>query len=364
MNNLAASLADPAINPTLTVQGENATWRVLRLVSRGDNATGSNFSTGYVVSDQEGKEYYLKAVDLPRVIQFAPSYRESPVAALNEATKAFLYEARISDYCRSGGAHRVVCAVDHGELLLDPRRPMDLVPFLVFELADGDIRAVSVRTNWIDFEWIFRVLRDTATGIRQLHKLNVAHQDIKPSNVMCFEHRARIGDLGRVVCSSLPESVFREPRFTGDNNYAAPEVTYFVQPTSWSEMYRGDIYMLGGIAAYLVASINVTSALTNLVERIDGDYSPWVWRGSYDAILPMLVSVFPQVISSITSAVPPPLQVRFERLLTVLCHPDPKRRNFAGEANSQMVLEKAVSRLDHLCRLAGAYRAGRLRSSK
>ena len=58
--------------------------------------------------------------------------------------------------------------------------------YIVFELASGDIRAEIERLPNFDLAWCLRSLHNATVGVQQLHSKDIAHQDIKPSNVLVF----------------------------------------------------------------------------------------------------------------------------------------------------------------------------------
>jgi serine/threonine protein kinase len=59
--------------------------------------------------------------------------------------------------------------------------------YLIFELADGDIRKTMDAAQQFDLAWALRTFHHITTGLMQLHKAGTAHQDLKPSNVLTFE---------------------------------------------------------------------------------------------------------------------------------------------------------------------------------
>ena len=54
------------------------------------------------------------------------------------------------------------------------------MPYIILELADGDVRH---RLRKVDRQtaWALRALHHTATGLMQLHSQRIAHQDLRPS---------------------------------------------------------------------------------------------------------------------------------------------------------------------------------------
>ena len=54
------------------------------------------------------------------------------------------------------------------------------VQYIVFELADGDVRSVISAADDLDVAWAIRSLHHMAVGLAQLHRTGIAHQDVKP----------------------------------------------------------------------------------------------------------------------------------------------------------------------------------------
>ena len=81
---------------------------------------------------------------------------------------------------------RVVRALDSGSITVDPSIPFTNVPYLIFEAADADIRLHLDTSSASTIAWRLRALHHIATGLKQLHGADIAHQDIKPSNILVF----------------------------------------------------------------------------------------------------------------------------------------------------------------------------------
>src|SRR5437879_7964713 len=95
---------------------------------------------------------------------------------------------------------RIVQALEDGSIVVDPSNAAGIVQYLIFELADGDIRKQLEFNDKIDMVWKLRTLHNTATGLQQLHSREIAHQDVKPSNVLSFGNQgSKLGDLGRAA---------------------------------------------------------------------------------------------------------------------------------------------------------------------
>lgn len=162
-----------------------------------DNGSGGNFSVGYVVNRGE-QTAFLKAIDLSRAMRAAPG------DMLNELKKIIdtaTFEKSLCALCGERRMDRVVLALATGDIVVGPNL-QDRVPYIIFELADGDVRRrMRLVNDGVRAAWIFRALQNAAVGLTQLHSVKVAHQDIKPSNLLHFEKESvfKVGDVGRAI---------------------------------------------------------------------------------------------------------------------------------------------------------------------
>ena len=97
------------------------------------NGTGGNFSVAYVV-ERDRRRAFLKAIDLTTALQ-SPNVLEE----LHQITSAHSFEARILKICEGERMDRVVVALESGQVSVGPNL-QDKAPYLIFELADGDVR--------------------------------------------------------------------------------------------------------------------------------------------------------------------------------------------------------------------------------
>jgi eukaryotic-like serine/threonine-protein kinase len=169
-------------------------WKVVSRVAKQPGATGSVFSVGYLVESQTGRRAFLKALNLARALR-QPNW---PVV-VQAMLETFNFESQLLAVCRHHD--RIVTAIDEGEVDVDPSSPIGRVPYLIFELGEGDIRRHIAVTGKLETAWALRCLHHISVGIAQLHGMGVAHQDLKPSNVLTFgDAGSRVGDLG---CASM-----------------------------------------------------------------------------------------------------------------------------------------------------------------
>ena len=326
-------------------------WTVVELLPRRrPGATGGTFSVGYIVEDETGSRAYLKALDLSKA-----ALSSDPTRALQDLVTAFNFERDLLTACRDRRLDRVVTAVDHGQIILDPILYASLVPFIIFERAEGDIRALMAVSQKFDNAWALRTLHQVTVGLDQLHRSGIAHQDVKPSNVMLFEKGAiaKVGDLGR--SSQVGKSPPHEDiPVAGDRTYAPPELLYAEIPTDWPARRFGcDLYLLGSLIVSLFTGVSMTALLTSELPPAQH----WrVWRGSYAAVLPFVRDAFNRAISVLGPQLPQEFRRDLERIVRQLCDPEPRHRGHprerANKHGNPFSLERYVTELDLLARKA------------
>jgi eukaryotic-like serine/threonine-protein kinase len=323
----------------LTLDG----WKVLRLMEPSPVATGGCFSSGYEVESASGRKAYLKALDYSRALQ-----SPDPAQALNAMTAAFIFERELLDRCSERRLSRIVTAITSGKIILDNDPFGGLVEYLIFERADGDIRQQMSDIATFDLRWRLLCLRHIATALRQLHGELIAHQDVKPSNVLLFDRDSKLADLGRAACRGLtpPHEAFD---VAGDPSYAPPELLYGFLSPEWALRRLGcDVYLFGSMLVWFFTGLGTTALA---VAALHESHRPTVWRGTYTDVLPYVREAFGQVLLHFRSEVPPSLADRLTRILEELCDPDPTLRGHPKDrtrSGNQFSLERYITEFDLL----------------
>jgi serine/threonine protein kinase len=193
-------------------------------------------------------------------------------------------------------------------------------------------------------------LHHIAVGIRQLHGLEIAHQDLKPSNVLMFDDCSKVGDLG---CASQKGTA--APRDTlpvpGDPAYAPPELLYHYVPRDWNpRRYACDVYLMGSMVAYFFTGLGMTQLW---VPYLHEDHRPYVWGGTYAEVLPFVRDAFCRAIETFEKTIHPRTVGRaLARILRELCDPEPERRghpmNRRGVPGSEYSIERYLAEFDML----------------
>lgn len=237
-------------------------WTVRSQLDRTSSAaTGGQFSVGFLVERPGGQRGFLKALDFSKALG-----SQDPARALKGLTEAFVFEQELLQKCRSRNLDHIVSAIAHGTVRIkDTPYP---IQYLIFELAtDGDVRQFLDRLSTsVDWAWTMRSAHNIAVGLRQLHSIPVAHQDLKPSNVLIFDgSQSKIADLGRASAMDY-DSPFDALLVAGDKTYAPPELLYQHTDADWTTRRIGcDLYHLGSMIYFFEMQIGITPALRGLL---------------------------------------------------------------------------------------------------
>jgi serine/threonine protein kinase len=267
-------------------------WLVGELIKKQSYQTGGAFSVGYLASHPDGREGFLKALDFSRALS-APD----TVRALEIMTRSYNFERDVLALCRASNLNKIVVAIADGEISV-PAAPFGKVFYLIFELADGDIRLQSVQNNYFNLPRSLRALHHVSTGLAQLHKQGIYHQDVKPSNVLLFSKQkvSKLADLGRSHCNTIgaPHDNFV---IAGVRYYAPPEQLYnYFMPDRNMCRAAADLYLLGSLLYYFYTGAMLTPVI---VDQLRPEHRPSViskddrgWQGSFSDVLPYIKDAY------------------------------------------------------------------------
>ena len=335
--------------PALSLSGLtlDGGWTVVELMHRPPTATGGHFSVGYRVRHQDGREAYLKALDFSGALQ-EPNWTHRLEAMIS----AYNFERDLLAICRSARMSRVATAIADGSVSIPGYGPVEKVAYIIFELADGDIRSHRDSLQTFDLAWCLRSLHNTAVGLAQLHRKGIAHQDLKPSNVLSFSQKgSKIADLGR-ASHREKQSATDLRRVPGDFGYAPPEQLYGYHLSSeFDRRYAADLYHLGSLIFFHFGNVSATEAMIGNLAKTTGvpSYSSdfrqdlAYWQTAFHDALEELRLDIARSASALTDDI--------ILLARNLCEPDPNRRGDPlniRQRYSQYGLDRIISRLDRL----------------
>jgi len=260
-----------------------------RIKDKEDNSGA--FSSGYTVVDEEGNLAFLKAFNY----LYAFNNLGKSADTLNRMTGSFRYERDLLSFCSDYKMRRVVTAIDSGEY----KEPTELipVPYLVFEHAKGNLSKIRALKN-PKLAWKLKSFHGALTGLSQLHYKKIAHQDIKPSNILIFGNEvSKISDLG---CATQlgNESEWQ----SGDLRYIPIELLYNHIGSDWEiRRFGADIFMMGGLLTFLLTDSNFLSLMMSKVPKT---FQPFDFGGTFDQAKSYIMKAYYDTLDEIKKSLP------------------------------------------------------------
>lgn len=264
-------------------------WRVVSKPERPPESTGGTFSVGYLAEDERGRRGFLKATD---VALMRPDPKKRVFDQLVDAITIQKFERVLLDLCADNKLDRIVHAIDYGEHYITVNGSEQIVFFIIFEVAQGDVRSLSRNIKENKLSWIPQVLHNATVATAQLHGVKVSHNDIKPSNLLIFgASLQKLGDLGRATGETVV-GPWDGLLIAGDTTYAPPEAWgyHFVPPSTRGRVVHDfrlnvDLYMLGSVAYFLLCGQSLNQVIRYYLRP---EYDFRNWGGTFEDVLPYL----------------------------------------------------------------------------
>ncbi len=322
-------------------------WSVKRSLNS-YQSTGGFFSEPYLVQNSSGAEAFLKAIDLSS----AASGNGSLADNLKSLLDAFIHERDLLLHCSEQRIKRVVVAFESGEIRVN-QSPLGRVPYIIFERAVGDVRVQMTQSQSFDTAWSLRALHNVSTALKQLHANDIAHQDLKPSNVLYFKDKgAKLGDLGRASKLGSP-AAHDSMNCPGALMYGPPELLYGYTLADWRDRRFGaDMYLLGSMIVFLFSGTPLTAWIKSKV----GDEQSWVkWGDSYSHVIPHLRAGFADVVNDLQSIFPSEYCEQLTTIVREMCDPDPALRGHPkdrAQTGNSYNMERYISQFNSMAKRA------------
>jgi serine/threonine protein kinase len=316
-------------------------WVVDSMILKTGSQTGGHFSCSYRVQNAQGKSAFLKAMDYTRALA-APD----PAAMLNAMTSAFLFERQLLQECSDRKMTRVVKAIDEGKVFVAG----SVVEYMIFELASGDVRSHLDASNAFDLTWTLSCIHNICLGMQQLNGADIAHQDLKPSNVLVFDADGeKLADLGR-AWHKQRISPHDDLDCAGDLGYAPPELLYgHLEPVETDRRYGADFYLLGSMILFLFTGMRASAML---ISELDPAHRPRAWKGTYAEVLPYLAHAFNANLATVKGFFPDAtLGSEIVGIVKQMCDPNIVSRGdrlHKAKHGSRFSVQRFISHFDRL----------------
>jgi serine/threonine protein kinase len=201
------NLPEDQISAVHALEGKTLStgWKIIEKVKAKPGSTGGGFSVCYTV-EKNGQMGFLKALN---ILSFLRDDKADLLIAMSEMLNTFNFEKEILTRCGNRNLSKISKLLEASQENF-PGYIAANVYYMIFEKADSDVRNHLNFKDEIDIAWKLRSLHNIATGIKQLHSIEISHQDIKPSNVFVFDSIiSKLGDLGRSLCQTFSLAAFK-----------------------------------------------------------------------------------------------------------------------------------------------------------
>ena len=310
--------------------------------------TGACHSVGFIAKHPDGKMAFVKVLDPTPDSSLED---DEQLKELERRLAVFNYESDLLEKCLTKRIRRVVLSLGRGSI--ESPNSQNRIHYLLFELADRDLREHATLEKTLNAALNMQILHQVALGLEALHFNQIAHQDLKPSNVLLFgESVTKLGDLGHAHDRSVPRPGINGT-IAGDPAHAPPEQLYGYKLTEWqTRRLSSDLYLLGSLVVYMFTSVSLT---TQIGLQLRPEHHWDTWTGDYRTALPYIREAWDAVIQNFAVSLDRSICDELPALTRFLTNPDPELRghprNLAGNGSSFGV-RRFSSRFEVLARHA------------
>lgn len=336
------------LEKALTGKALEGGWTIQGAKVKSSGATGSCHAIGFVAENSDGRQAFVKVMDPTP----DPNLEgREQLKELERRLAVFIYEGELMEKCLTRRIRRVVRAIGQGAIAVDGFA--NEIHYMLFELADNDLRDHATWQKTLDTALNLRILHQVALAVEALHFNQIAHQDLKPSNVLLFDEvTAKVGDLGHAHDRGVSRPGINGI-IAGDPAHAPVEQLYGYKITEWTtRRLAADLYLLGSLCVFMFTDLSLTAQKDT---QLRPEHHWEVWADSYAEVLPYVREAWDAALEDFAACVEPCVRDELATLTRYLTNPDPDTRghprNLAGSGPAYGV-RRICSRLEVLANVA------------
>lgn len=318
-------------------------WQVKRQIHPDETQTSETFSLLYVVESESQGIAFLKAMDLE-----SPFEGDAVISPLLVTLLNFEHERNLLEMCARQS--RVIDLLDSGDVHTDPENKYAVAYYLIFEWADDSVTTYMRNQEESNVGQLLQLMHQVTVALQQVHGKNIAHLDIKPSNIMVINPKgAKLADLGRSIQRDMPSS-FDNKLCVGDLRFSPLELMYSNFRPDWNIHRIGcDFYMLGNILYFLIMHQSITISLLNKLRQLNPAFYPPNQEISYETVSPHIAEVFPDVIQELRIKAHSLRVPEIANIVSQLCDPNPANRGLPmNRGTNRYTLRRFVTKFNLL----------------
>ena len=332
----------------------NDKWKVIKKIEKKLDDTGGMFSVGYEVINENGNMGFLKAFNFKKV--FRHKDKGDMMQVLSAFSEAYNYEKEILEKCSQNKLKHIVNILDAGTITENGY--MIPVPYLIFEMAEESLRSkINEINKKIDVIWNLKCVHQVAVALQEIHKNDIAHLDLKPSNILLFEEDfSKLTDFGRSSMKTSSIKLYYElsGEVEGDKSYSPIERLYGNNEGDWYEIKIGtDFYLLGSFIFQMFTGFSITTAI---MLNTDKQFR-WInWHGDYDEVYSYIVEAYRLAMQKfymiLKNQIDESTSKEIVKIVDEMCTPDKNRRgdpeSIKRKSPRKYELHRYITKIDKL----------------
>ncbi|OHT09454.1 CAMK family protein kinase [Tritrichomonas foetus] len=189
--------------------------------------------------------------------------------------------------------------------------------YIILEYCPGgSVQDILDHQGPLDIHTLFEYTKQTLFGLQHCHLFNIAHEDIKPANILLNRNnRAKLADFGLSQCLNKGEL---RNRFSGSRAFIAPEIL----KGNHYDPFKADVWALG-ITCFMMAT----------------GMFPWPLTSAHELFA---------AIEKCDLSILDNIDAEYANVIKMMLVPDPNRRATVNEILGLPIFQEHKSNSEHI----------------